>query len=145
MDTGFWTWRVLPNTTFRVSNGFITIRRTPPQADIIYKYPKPVKISVTNPSLNRGSNILIIRNYEGEIVLREVNRIQDLILPYQTVDTSNLPPRSRLFQIQDPCSPTPKFLGSVQKHKKVFLRGVSGFDVCLFILKNIRICCKLEI
>ena len=25
------------------------------------------------------------------------------------------------------------------------LRGVSGFDVCLFILKNIRICCKLEI
>ena len=25
------------------------------------------------------------------------------------------------------------------------LRGVSGFDVCLFILKNIRICCKLDI
>ena len=27
----------------------------------------------------------------------------------------------------------------------VMLRGVSWFDVCLFILKNIRICCKLEI
>ena len=25
------------------------------------------------------------------------------------------------------------------------LKGVSGFDVCLFILKNIRIRCKLEI
>ena len=24
-------------------------------------------------------------------------------------------------------------------------KGVSGFDVCLFILKNIRIYCKLEI
>ena len=28
---------------------------------------------------------------------------------------------------------------------KLLLRGVSWFDVCLFILKNIRICCKLEI
>ena len=25
------------------------------------------------------------------------------------------------------------------------LRGVSGFAVCLFILKNIHICCKLDI
>ena len=53
--------------------------------------------------------------------------------------------RNKKHQVRNALSILPKLPNYGEDTLIFILRGVSWFDVCLFILKNIRICCKLEI